>query len=120
MKVPAVLVLLVWTSSSFLACLGAAYLACLAFRDWRLVSADTRDMRKRSIRRETSGILIRSGCIRTLTTFLFVTVGLTSAWQQTRPIPITTAIISSALAVLTAAITFRDLVARSRIAKASS
>lgn len=116
--VPAVVVIIVWTVASTLACVGAAVLGVVAFRDWRIVSADTRDMRRRVVRRETSGILIRSGLVRAVTTALFVWAGLAGA-AENRPVPIATAIVSGGLAILTALITLRDLIARKRIAESS-
>lgn len=110
-------VVVIWTASSFLAACGAAYLFAAALRDWWIVRA-TRDVRRRTIRRETSGIFIRSGLVRCVTCSLFTYAGIDGA-RDPAPITLAVAFISTGLSTGTLVVTLRDLVARSRIARAT-
>jgi len=115
-RVPWAFALAMFALPSLVACIGAIYLGGLALRDWRIVSADTRDMRRRLVRRETSGILLRSGTIRALTMAMFVWASAASIASGPRvPVDIGTALVSDGLAVLTLYFTIRDVVARHRI-----
>lgn len=111
-----VVVLIVWTISSAGAFVGAAILGFLAWRDLRIVSADTRNMARRMVRRETAGILLRSAVVRGASTFLYVVAAVEEIRAPVHePIDIGTALVVIALSAGTFGATARDLLARARI-----
>lgn len=110
----------VWTATSAAAFVGATYLFVLAARDWMIVGADARDMRRRLVRRETAGILARSGAVRAATTAAFTLAGIFAALEDRHdPINLVTAAIAIGLSTGTLGATVRDVIARKRIGDAS-